>query len=187
MTKTVFLSGSRKIGRLNDLVRHRLQNMLDQEFHVIVGDANGADRAFQGYLAEKGYQDVSVFCSGSSCRNNVGQWSVRSVQVDPKLKGRAFYTQKDKEMAAEADYGFVIWDGKSEGSINNIFELLKKGKKAVVYLSRSKSFRNIKSAKDIEDLLEESEISISHRSGGSSLIDQHLNDFRLSQQGSFNL
>ena len=33
-------------------------------------------------------------------------------------------TQKDKAMAAEADYGFVLWDGKSSGSISNVFELL---------------------------------------------------------------
>jgi hypothetical protein len=35
-------------------------------------------------------------------------------------------------MAIEADYGFVLWDGKSPGSLNNIIELLNKNKKAPV-------------------------------------------------------
>lgn len=150
---TVFLSGSRKINRLNDIIRGRIQNIVDQGFHVVVGDANGADKAMQVFLADKRYQNVAVFCAGGTCRNNVGSWPSENVSVDPKLKGRAFYTQKDKAMAAKADFGLVLWDGKSEGSINNVLELLKNGKKAVVYFSPKKEFINIKTPDDAYDLL----------------------------------
>ncbi len=150
---TVFLSGSRKISRLNDLIRNRIQNMIDQDFKIIVGDANGADKAMQGYLHNTGYQNVTVFCAGSTCRNNIGEWPTQNVQVSPKLKGRDFYTQKDKEMAAIADYGFVLWDGKSAGSINNVFELLRRGKAVVVYLSQKKDFEKIVTSQDVENLL----------------------------------
>ena len=150
---TVFLSGSRAISRLNDMIRERIRNMTDQGFRIVVGDANGADKAFQTFLAEARYQNVSVFCAGSACRNNLGEWPVKRIQVDPKLKGRDFYTQKDKEMAAVADYGFVLWDGKSAGSISNVFELLKRRKRVVVYLSSEKQFANISQAQDVQELL----------------------------------
>lgn len=150
---TVFVSGSRKISRLNKEIRDRLQNVIDQQFSVIVGDANGADKALQKYLAEIHYHNVVVFCSGNSCRNNLGNWSVKQVFVDPKLRGRDFYTQKDKEMASEADYGFVLWDGKSPGSFNNVMELLKRSKKALVYFSPTKEFVLVSKLSDARNLL----------------------------------
>lgn len=151
---TVFVSGSRKISRLNKEIRDRLQNVIDQRFAVIIGDANGADKALQKYFSEIHYQNVIVFCSGNSCRNNLGNWNIKRVFVDPKLKGREFYTQKDKEMAAEADYGFVLWDGKSPGSFNNIMELLKRNKKALIYFSPDKEFYSVSKLEDAQKLLE---------------------------------
>ena len=150
---TVFISGSRRIGRLNREVRNRLQNILDQHLSVIVGDANGADRAIQKYLHEKQYEPVTVFCSGDNCRNNVGSWQVSKVQVKSGRNGRDFYTQKDKEMAKIADYGFVLWDGKSPGSYENVMELLKRNKKALVYFSPQKAFVNISTLDDAQKLL----------------------------------
>ena len=151
---TVFLSGSRKISRLNDMIRSRIQKMIDQRLHIVIGDANGADKALQRYLADQSYWNVSVFCAGQYCRNNIGGWKVNEVLVDPKLRGRAFYTQKDKEMASKADYGFVLWDGKSTGSLNNMCELLKNGKKTAVYLSPEKRFVNITSSSAIHTLIQ---------------------------------
>ena len=150
---TVFLSGSRKISRLNDAVRLRIQNIVDQGLDIIVGDANGADRAFQGFLSGQHYRNVVVFCSGKDCRNNLGDWQVHQVSVDPKLQGRAFYTQKDKAMASRADYGFVLWDGKSAGSINNVVQLLKDRKKVVVYLSPKKHFVTLSELAEVNDLI----------------------------------
>lgn len=151
--KTIFLSGSRAISRLNDDIRTRIQNIMSSGFDVIIGDANGADKALQKFLAESKYNKVTVFCAGSSFRNNLGEWKIQQVNVDSKLTGRDFYTQKDKEMAVKADYGLVLWDGKSAGSINNIFELLKNQKYAVVYFSPDKKFYNIKCLLDAKKLL----------------------------------
>ncbi len=150
---TVFVSGSRKISRLNKEIRDRLQNVVDKRFAVIIGDANGADKALQKHFSEIQYKNVIVFCSGNSCRNNLGNWNIKRVFVEPKLKGREFYTQKDKEMAAEADYGFVLWDGKSPGSINNIMELLKNNKKSLVYFSPDKEFYSVSKLEDARKLL----------------------------------
>lgn len=151
---TVFVSGSRHLGRINDMIRDRIGNMIEQDFRIVVGDANGADRALQKNLADARYENVVVFCSGETCRNNIGKWDERHVPVDSRLKGRAFYTQKDMAMAAEADYGLVLWDGKSVGSIGNVLELLKREKSVVVYFAPEKRFFTLSSLNDAKALLE---------------------------------
>lgn len=156
---TVFLSGSRKLSRINDAIRQRLSNMIEKDLEIMVGDANGADKAMQSYLAERGYENVTVFFVGSVCRNNVGEWPTQNVEVDPKLSGRHFYSQKDKKMAEIADFGLVLWDGKSVGSIENVFEIIKNGKKAVVYYGPEKEFYNVANAEDINDLLRKCDLN----------------------------
>ena len=150
---TVFLSGSRRLSRTNDAIRKRLENMISCGLHIIVGDANGADKAMQSYFAEAGYGHVTVYCAGTHCRNNVGGWTTRLVETNSNLKGRDFYVQKDKEMAKQADFGFVLWDGKSAGSMANMFELLKSNKTVVVYFGPEKEFYNLKSVDDADMLL----------------------------------
>ena len=56
-------------------------------------------------------------------------------------------------MAAEADYGFVLWDGESAGSIANVFELLKHEKSVAVYFAPEKRFFTISSLDDAKALL----------------------------------
>lgn len=150
---TVFLSGSRKLNRINDAIRKRIDNMQSNGISIIVGDANGADKAMQSYLADIAYPDVTVFCAGDHCRNNIGKWQVRNVAVNNKLSGRDFYAQKDKEMAKMADCGLVLWDGKSAGSVENILELVKLSKIVVVYYGPGKTFYNVGSDKDLIALL----------------------------------
>ena len=127
--------------------------MIEKGFCLLVGDANGADKAMQTFLCHANYSRVMVFCAGKTCRNNIGGWDVTQVSVDPKLKGRDFYAAKDKEMASKADYGFVLWDGKSAGAINNVFELLKHSKQVVIYFSPEKDFYNISHLNDAKALL----------------------------------
>lgn len=180
---TVFISGSRMISRLNDLVCDRLQNMIDQDFRIIVGDANGADKALQGFLAAAGYENVIVYCSGSICRNNVGNWRVEKIQVDPKLRGRDFYVEKDKEMALEADYGFVLWDGKSAGSISNVIELLKQQKPAAIFLSSEKRIVSVSHLQDIQIILESCDRDDYQKLCKKIDLARQLDDLNLSAQG----
>ena len=58
MTK-VFIAGSRRLSRLNAEVKRRIDTMIEKDFTILVGDANGADKAVQRYLAEKGYRTSS--------------------------------------------------------------------------------------------------------------------------------
>ena len=153
--KTVFMSGSRHLVRINELIRERVKSVISKNLQVLIGDANGADKALQAFLAECRYPNVVVFCSGAHFRNNIGEWEVEHVFVDPETRGRTFYMEKDKKMASEADSGLVLWDGKSAGSISNVFELLKREKPITVYFSPRKKFFAISSQNDLQALLDE--------------------------------
>jgi len=152
MTK-VFVGGSRRMGRLNGEIRRRLDNILAQLFTVLVGDAGGVDKAVQQHYADKQYNNVIVFCSGVSCRNNIGGWETKHIQINRSTKDYRFYMAKDIEMAKEADYGFMIWDTQSSGTLSNMLELLEMGKKVLVYTIPNKEFVQLHSIEDLRRIL----------------------------------
>ena len=129
---TVFIGGSRRVSRLPAAARDRVNNVIEKGLAVSVGDANGADKAVQEHLAGARYDRVTVYCSGDSCRNNVGRWKTRHVKAKGRKKDFQFYAAKDREMAETAEFGLMIWDGKSPGTILNILRLVRASKKAVL-------------------------------------------------------
>lgn len=148
MTK-VFIGGSRRASRLNADVRRRIDRIMEQCFDVVVGDANGADRAVQRHLHDAGFRQVEVFCSGDVPRNNIGDWRVRSVDVAPGARrDRAFYTAKDRVMTDEATVGLMIWDGASVGTLSNVLRLLLQGKKVVLHSTEARAFVDFRSLAD---------------------------------------
>lgn len=154
MKTTVFLSGSRRITRLNGHVRERLQRVVDDGACVVVGDANGADKAIQRFLADLKYAQVTVYWAGSDCRNNVGDWEAVAVRVPSRLRGRDVFVQKDKRMAEDADHGIVVWDGKSAGAIENVLNLIRFAKPCDVFHSPSRQFMKISNVADFQRLLD---------------------------------
>lgn len=154
---TVFLSGSRKLSRLNEEIRGRLGKMIENNLEIIAGDANGADKAMQAFFAEKDYNHVTIFYVGSAPRNNVGGWKTKKVETDPKIKGRDFYVQKDKAMAEVAEYGLVLWDGKSPGSVQNMLSLVRGGKAVVLYHGPHKRFYSFKTEEDLVRILSQTD------------------------------
>lgn len=152
MTK-VFFGGSRKLSHLNRAIRERADNIVAKGFEVLIGDANGADKAMQKYLTEKGYQNVIVFCMDGTCRNNIGGWHTKVVTSKSEKKDFSYFSAKDKEMSEEADYGFMLWDGRSKGTLNNIINLLQRNKYVLVYFSPNKAFFTLKNRSDLQNLL----------------------------------
>ncbi|MCX7605356.1 MAG: hypothetical protein N2036_14870 [Bryobacteraceae bacterium] len=150
----VFLGGSRHISRLNQATRAKLDEWMKKRTWFLVGDANGADKAFQAYLAEAGYLHVTVYHVGQ-CRNNLGAWPEKTVETGASQRGFAHYAAKDAAMAQEADCGFMLWDEKSKGTFNNIETLARLGKKTLVYVSTRKAFYRIACTQDIEEFLRE--------------------------------
>jgi hypothetical protein len=155
-TKKVFIAGSRRISRLNKEAARRIDNIVDRGLQVLVGDANGADKAVQQYLASKHYPNVTVFCMDSGCRNNVGSWQTRVVRSD--AHGFAYYSTKDRAMAEEAAYGFMLWDGKSRGTMTNIVDLVRQGKPVLVVIPSRRACFTLRESSDLEILGDASEI-----------------------------
>lgn len=58
-------------------------------------------------------------------------------------------------MANEADYGFMIWDGKSRGTLNNTINLVAQNKKVPVYLSKQSKMVVIHSFDALNALIEQ--------------------------------
>lgn len=152
-TSTIFVAGSRQISRLPAEVKTRLDTMIEKGFQILVGDANGADKAVQQYFAEKAYPNVLVHCMKDHCRNNVGNWPTRHVEAPRGAKGFDYYSLKDRAMAEAAEYGLMLWDGKSKGTVNNVVNLSRDHKPVVVYIAPSRQFRTIKTFDDLKALL----------------------------------
>jgi probable addiction module antidote protein len=150
---TVFIGGSRHVSRLPSEVRKRLDNVIASGHQVIVGDANGADKAVQKHLMDARYDRVTVFCSGNTPRNNLGSWQVHNVYAPKNAKGFQFYAAKDREMARKADFGLMIWDGKSPGTVLNVLRLVRAGKISVLFNVPEKAALNIKSSDQWEAFL----------------------------------
>lgn len=141
--KTVFVSGSMKIKKLDPLFKQRLSNLASSGLNIVVGDADGADTSIQSVLRDLHATNVSVYCSGSIPRNNVGDWPIEKIFSPSKPGTRAFFTAKDIEMARIADFGLMIWDARSAGTLSNIIELLNRNKTSVVFVNKDRNFINV--------------------------------------------
>lgn len=153
MTK-VFISGSMRIKHLDKNVLERINNIIEKHFNVIVGDAGGVDSSVQEYLKQKGIKTVLVYCSGSQPRNNLGKWETNCISTTSKPGTRAYFTAKDLQMATDCDYGLMVWDSKSTGTLSNAIELLSRHKKSLVYVNKAKEFLSVSDAGDLKRLLE---------------------------------
>ena len=56
-------------------------------------------------------------------------------------------------MAEDCDFGLMIWDSRSTGTLSNAIELIKKKKKAVVFVNKVREFISLKDTGDLEALL----------------------------------
>lgn len=150
---TVFISGSIKIKSLDEKLKSRLDNVISSGVNVLIGDAGGVDKSVQQYFKENNFPAVTVYCTGDTPRNNDGAWPVINVEPPVKTKSRAYFTAKDLKMADDSDFGLMVWDCKSTGTLSNVIELLKKNKKSVVYLSPKKAFLNISTGFELKQLI----------------------------------
>jgi hypothetical protein len=150
---SVFISGSMSIKNLDSNVKKRIDNIIASNFHIILGDADGVDASIQEFLVERKATLVTVYCSGPQPRNNLGAWPVMRIDTKNAPGTRAFFTAKDLKLADDADYGMMIWDTKSTGTLSNVVELLARNKKSVVYINKVKDFLCILKVGDLEKLV----------------------------------
>ena len=146
-----FIAGPLKIRTLDKNIKERLDNIIRNKIEVLVGDANGVDTAVQEYLNLKKYKNVTVYCINYP-RNNIGNWKIVSIPCNGTVSFSE-YVKKDIAMAHDTDFGFMIWNGKSNGTLNNTLNLLEQGRKTRLYLKPEQKFYSIIKLKDFEGLL----------------------------------
>lgn len=54
-----------------------------------------------------------------------------------------YYSVEDRAMAETAEYGLMLWDGKSKGTVPNVVNLSRDHRPVLVYIAPSRQFRTI--------------------------------------------
>ena len=151
--ENLFLSGSLKIKNLHPVFKKRISKAASEGFGFLVGDASGSDSSIQELLSELKVNNVTVYCSGSTPRNNLGNWPVNNVFPSAPEGTRAYFTAKDVQMADDASGGIMIWDAASTGTLSNVFELIYRNRESEVFVNKLKKFIAIKSPVDVSNLV----------------------------------
>ena len=146
----VFIAGPRAVNSLNKDITDVLSRIIEKHLTVLVGDADGVDKMVQKYFAESKYQNVYIYACNGKARNNIGNWTVKNVEVPSTVKGFDFYSRKDVQMAQDADNGFMIWNGQSKGTLNNIINLTSQSKKTMIYLIPTEKIHCTDNLSDVE-------------------------------------
>ncbi|MDH8702703.1 hypothetical protein M2138_002071 [Dysgonomonadaceae bacterium PH5-43] len=116
----VFISGSISIKNLREHDISFLEQLIEGNITILIGDAFGIDKAVQEYLHNNEYQNVIIYYSGEHIRNNIGEWQTIQIPNPDNLSGRLLYKLKDKAMGDDCDSALMFWDGKSKGTKQNI-------------------------------------------------------------------
>ena len=148
----IFVAGPRAVKELDTNIEKRLTDIIKKDYTLLVGDAIGVDKLIQKFMHQKKYNNLIIYASKGKVRNNIGNWEVQKVTVEESIKGFDFYAAKDKKMAVDADYGFMIWNGKSKGTLNNMINLTKRGKEILLYYIPHKKFYLIKNLDEVKKI-----------------------------------
>ena len=100
------------------------------------------------------YPFVTVYASNGKARNNIGNWNVKAIDVPSGIYGREFYTYKDVAMSNDCDFGLMFWDGKSQGTLNNIRRLIGLNKENIVCLNYKRKVFQIKTEQQLNEMME---------------------------------
>ena len=130
----IFISGSKSISKLPELAKVFIDQFIENNDEILIGDCYGIDAVVQKYIESKGFSNVTVYCSGVIPRNNfTSSAKIRSCAEAAKgLSGNAFHYVKDIQMANDCDQALMIWDGESKGTAENIRRMKEMGKPFVV-------------------------------------------------------
>ena len=123
----VFISGSSSVTVLSKEMTLKLDALIKISAEVLVGDCIGVDTLVQQYMKSAGYTNVKVYHVGAIPRNNLGFTNIQ-IPSKSRVYGRAWYQLKDIAMTNDADAGVVFWDGRSKGSLDNIYRLKQQNK-----------------------------------------------------------
>ena len=126
----VFIGGSKTIGKLSENAAKTIAEVCGDGHEILIGDCYGADWAVQRFLAERKYENVTVFTACPRARNNIGGWLERRIVTEQV--GFPAHRAKDKVMIEDCDFAIMIWDGKTKGTGMNIDELNRIEKRVIL-------------------------------------------------------
>lgn len=161
----VFIGGSKSISKLDEAVVREIENLVEQGDEILIGDCFGADALVQSELV--GYEKVTVYSPFEKGRNNAGGWDVRQRgkrKIGLFERPYLFYAAKDTAMTIDADCGLMIWDGKSKGTFINMMNLVILEKEVKVFLCERASFVTVRTADDLEEILNAKPSYVPYRS-----------------------
>jgi hypothetical protein len=103
---------------------------IERGMSLIVGEAHGACRRFQDYVASLDYKDV-VVGHAKSIRYNAGSWPTKQYGLSVK--------ERERGMVDECDRAVVIWANNSGVIAENLEWLKKQGKPTYLYETNTKT------------------------------------------------
>ena len=137
--KRVFLGGSKSITALTDDEKAVVDEYIENDYQILVGDCRGADTEIQKHLVERGYTNVKVYATDGEARNNVGNFKVIACpsSYTPEWSAKnaySYYRVKDERMLTLCDEILMFWDDNSKASRENLEKgvKMKKPTKAVL-------------------------------------------------------
>lgn len=130
----IFISGSKSISSLPELAKIFIDQFIENNDEILIGDCYGVDAVVQKYLEFKGFNNVTIYCSGEMPRNNfvMGAKVCSCAEAAKGLTDSDFHYVKDIQMANNCDQALMIWDGKSKGTAENLKRIKEMGKPFVV-------------------------------------------------------
>ncbi len=132
--KSIFLGGSKIINRLDDSINEDLIEFMNLGHNILIGDSLGADFQMQKLLAENGYPFVTVYYSGDRPRFNFGNWKTKHVSSNKYLSDYERQKLKDNQMVLDSDFGYMLLQGQTKGTMANINKLLEENKSCYVMM-----------------------------------------------------
>jgi len=112
----VFISGTAGTESLNENDFAFLEQIVEGNRTIIIGDTSGVDKAVQEYLLTSNYRHVIVYHLGEKVETNIGSWKTKQILNTENLTGESLLQLKDKAMAEDCDSGLFFCNGESEST-----------------------------------------------------------------------
>ena len=151
--KKIMIVGSHTITEPDRRVKLMISKLCGEGWHILVGDHSGLDTALQEYLVDMHTDWVRVYTARPQPHQNLDRWPVRHPPKEGRWSGAPRHLQNTLAMAAAAECGMVLWDGRSMGTYFVMPSLIEQAKSVWVYLPDRGAAHTLRTPEDLEKLL----------------------------------
>jgi hypothetical protein len=151
----IVLGGSRFLQNIPQNLVELIKEWTESGSEFLVGDAPGADSAFQKALVNVGSKSVTIYSSAGYVRNNYGNWVSKEIESGLQSKSNAVHAFKDRYMTSIADVGLMLWDCESAGTLSNVIDLVESGKSCRIWVAIDAELYNFDNQSSLENWLKQ--------------------------------